>query len=119
MAQRKKSEIPKKGVTIDDFSLPFLLPMYPKKSGVYLITDEHKNLLYIGSCKQLCQRISHLLALQNDKSNKAGYSHIKAAMLRKLQESGQKVFIRFFECNDYKAVEKELIKKYRPSWNVS
>jgi excinuclease UvrABC nuclease subunit len=99
------------------FSKPLLLPYYPHSEGVYVLIDEHNRILYFGSSKRLCQRASHLTAFQKDSSNAAGYSHIKAGLLRKYQKQNHKVSIRFFKCKNYRAVEKELIEKLKPLWN--
>ena len=81
-----------------------------------IVGDDGKP-LYIGSSKQLCRRASHLTALQNDATNDAGFSHIKAGLLRKYQESGHTASIRFFEGEDYQSVERQLIAKHNPPWN--
>lgn len=84
-----------------------------------MIIGDEGEVLYIGSSKQLCQRASHLTALQHDASNDAGFSHIKAGLLREYQEQGHKASIRFFPCDNYRAVERELIAIHKPRWNES
>jgi excinuclease UvrABC nuclease subunit len=93
------------------------LPAYPKEEGVYIITDSDNNVYYIGCSKLLCRRASHLTALQPDKSNAAGYSHIYAPHIRREQEKGNEMFIRFIISKDYRNLEKELKEKYKPIWN--
>ena len=83
-----------------------------------MITGDDDEVLYVGSSRQLCRRVSHLTALQRDATNDAGFSHIKAGLLRKLQEYGHNVSVRFLECDDYLSVERELIKTYKPQWNI-
>lgn len=97
---------------------PCLLPHYPNKSGVYVITDSREEVLYVGESIQLCRRASHLTAMQKDKTNKTALSHIKAGHVRTLQDEGQRLFIRFIETSDHKQVEKDLRKKYSPPWNI-
>lgn len=95
------------------------LPSYPDSPGVYIISDEGGGILYIGSSKQLCRRISHLTALQKDRTNKAGYSHIKAAKVRNAQKKG-KIYVRFQETSsekEAKNLEKKLLAERRGSWN--
>jgi excinuclease UvrABC nuclease subunit len=97
----------------------FALPCYPDSPGIYVVTDSKDQLLYIGQSKQLCRRVSHLTAMQADKSNKEGLSHIKAGLLRDAQQSG-KVFVRFYptECEQQaKSLEKELLKSNQTTWN--
>jgi hypothetical protein len=105
--------------TLDDlgFTSPITLPEYPNCSGVYVIIGENDKILYIGSSKQLCRRSSHITALQEDSTNKEGFSHIKAGLLREYQEQGGNATIRFLKCDKYKEIEKKLIAKYSPPWN--
>jgi excinuclease UvrABC nuclease subunit len=104
-------------ITLDNFSPNIQLPQYPNRSGVYVIVGEDSKPLYVGSSKQLCRRVSHLTALQNDASNNAKFSHIKAGLLREYQEQGRKASIRFFECDNYQDVERQLINTHNPPWN--
>lgn len=97
------------------------LPRFPDSPGVYALSDVASGrVLYIGRSKQLCRRIAHLLALQKDKTNRAGYSHIKAGCLRKHQENGRDVTVRWkvtaTEAQS-KALEKKLLKDHQPEWN--
>ena len=97
----------------------FALPFYPNSPGVYVVTDSKDELLYIGQSKQLCRRVSHLTAMQADKSNKEGLSHIKAGLLRDKQQSG-KVFVRFHPTESEqkaKSLEKELLRSNKTAWN--
>ena len=94
------------------------LPSYPNVEGVYIITDKEKNVYYIGHSKLLCRRASHLTALQPDKSNIAGYSHICALHVRREQEKGVELFIRFIKSKDYRRLERDLIAQYNPPWNA-
>lgn len=103
--------------TIDDFTQPIPIQLYPNCPGVYVIIGDEDEVLYVGSSKQLCRRVSHLTALQHDDSNDAGFSHIKAGVLRKYQEQGNKANIRFFSCDDYRVVERELVARHKPRWN--
>lgn len=103
---------------LKNFTVPIPLPQYPKYGGLYALIDENCRILYIGSAKQLCRRVSHLTALQKDKTNSAGFSHIKAKKLRNYQEHGHSIFIRFLKCKKYRIVEQQLIKKYEPPWNI-
>jgi len=93
------------------------LPFYPNLEGVYIITNEENEVLYVGRSIQLCRRVSHLTAHQKDKTNKAGFSHIKAGYVRKLQEKGNLLSIRFIETEDSVKIENELIDEYDPQWN--
>ena len=95
------------------------LPMYPEGPGVYMISDTKDRILCIGRSKHLCRRVSHLTAMQADKSNKEGLSHIKAGLLRDAQQSG-KVFVRFHPTESEqkaKSLEKELLKSNKTDWN--
>jgi excinuclease UvrABC nuclease subunit len=103
--------------TLADFSAPIPIPQYPNRPGVYIIIGEDNKLLYIGSSKQLCRRVSHLTALQRDTTNKVGFTHVKARLMRDYLEKGHKIRIRFLECKNYKSVEKQLIANYKTSWN--
>jgi len=99
-------------------SQPVELPYYPNRSGVYIITDAQGEVLYVGESIQLSRRASHLTAMQKDKTNKAGLSHIKAGHVRSAQNAGKTLHIRFIETADHKRVEKDLRKKYSPPWNM-
>lgn len=97
-----------------------LLPCYPNSPGVYIITDDKYRILYVGSSKQLCRRVSHLTALQKDRTNNAGYSHIKAAKVRNAQKNG-KIYVSFQETaseKEAKSLEKQLIKEAKGIWNA-
>ena len=96
-----------------------LLPRYPDGPGIYIITDEKDRILYVGSSKQLSRRVSHLTALQKDRTNKAGYSHIKAANVRNAQKNG-KIYVIFQETaseKEAKFLEKQLIREAKGIWN--
>jgi len=93
------------------------LPLYPNARGVYILTDEDGYVLYIGRSKQLCRRASHLTAMQRDSTNPQGLSHIKAGLVRKLQEQGKTIRISCIQTENDKAKEADLIRKYRPPWN--
>ena len=93
------------------------LPSYPKEGGVYIITDKENNIYYIGHSKLLCRRASHLTAMQPDKSNSAGYSHIYALHVRREQEKGTELFIRFIKSKNYRELERDLLAKYETRWN--
>lgn len=94
------------------------LPFYPNAGGIYVITNDNDEVLYVGRSKQLCRRASHLTALQKDKTNTTGYSHIKAGHVRKCQENGSVLNVRFLETDDAAKAERDLIGKYAPPWNL-
>jgi len=96
---------------------PVELPQYPNRSGVYIITDSNDKVLYIGQSKQLSRRVSHLTALQKDKRSKTKYSHLNAGKVRRKQDKGETLYVRFIKCKDHKKCEKELLKKYKTRWN--
>lgn len=93
------------------------LPYYPNASGVYILTNPLGDVLYVGRSKQLCRRVSHLTAMQNDKTNPQGFSHIKAGMVREHQEKKGQIFVEFVECENPNVMENELINKLNPLWN--
>lgn len=57
--------------------------------------------------------------MQRDGTNPQGLSHIKAGLVRKLQEQGQAVFIQFIETDDDHATEIKLIREYDPPLNFN
>lgn len=93
------------------------LPYYPNSQGVYLVLDSNDRVLYVGRSKQLCRRVSHLTAMQRDRSNPAGFSHIKAGMVREIQDHGEQLRVAFIETDESLATEKKLIQMYSPPWN--
>jgi DNA polymerase-3 subunit epsilon len=97
-----------------------LLPKIPNAPGVYVLTDSSNRILYIGRSKQLSRRVSHLTALQNDKTNSAGLSHIKAGCVRKHQDKHRDVFGRWEETEteeEAKSLEKKLLAENQTAWN--
>lgn len=93
------------------------LPYYPDTAGVYLLSDALGNVLYVGYSKQLCRRVSHLSAMQADKTNAAGLTHIKARLVRQHQEEKGPMFVEFTECRDFMRLKDKLIKEHNPPWN--
>lgn len=88
----------------------------PEESGVYLVTDQSRNVLYVGSTNCLRRRIAYLEAHVRDKSS-GGFTHDASDPLIHLQETGQDVHVHYIACGDYKAREVLLKNKYRPPWN--
>ena len=99
----------------------YRLPRLPDSPGVYVLSDVASGrVLYIGRSKQLCRRIAHLSALQKDKTNRAGYSHIKAGCVVKHQKTGHDVIVRWKVTateEQAKTLEKKLLKDNQPEWN--
>jgi excinuclease UvrABC nuclease subunit len=93
------------------------LPYYPNSSGVYILSNATGGVLYVGRSIQLCRRVSHLTAMQNDNTNPQGFSHIKAGIVRDHQENQGQLFVEFIECENQVEKEKELIAKHNPPWN--
>jgi len=97
------------------------LPTYPDCPGVYVLSSDADEILYVGQSKQLCRRVSHLTALQRDKSNKAGRSHIKADQVRQHQQNFGKVFVSFLETSseaEARILEKKILDVIKKQWNV-
>jgi excinuclease UvrABC nuclease subunit len=77
---------------------------YPETGGVYIITtydlDTHeRTILYIGSAKNLKVRLK---------------AHEVKRMLHYFYDY---IAVFFLEFDDFRQVEKELIRKYRPQFN--
>ncbi|MBQ9731808.1 MAG: excinuclease ABC subunit UvrC [Alphaproteobacteria bacterium] len=82
--------------------------MAPEKSGVYRMISEHDEILYVGKAKNIKKRIT-------------AYSHIEKLPLRLQQMVAQIVRMEFIVVdNEARAllVENELIKKYKPRYNI-
>ena len=88
----------------------------PEQTGVYIVTDAGRNVLYVGSTNCLRRRIAYLEAHVRDKSG-GGFTHDASDLVIHLQETGQNVHLHYIACADYKARETLLKKKYRPAWN--
>lgn len=108
-------------VSPERLSGKMLLPQYPDCPGVYVLSDDTGKILYVGRSKQLCRRVSHLTAMQRDKSNKQGRSHIKADLVRDHQRDTGPVYISFLTAKtDTKAheLEKDIRRVIKREWNV-
>ena len=84
------------------------IDMAPEKSGVYRMISEHDEILYVGKAKNIKKRIT-------------AYSHIEKLPLRLQQMVAQIVRMEFIVVdNEARAllVENELIKKYKPRYNI-
>ena len=98
---------------------PIPLPCYPNGPGVYILSDDLGKILYVGSSRQLCRRVSYITALARDRTNPQGYTHGKAGLVREHQNSGRTVSVTFIECPNVRVVELDLIAKHNPLWNQS
>lgn len=91
----------------------------PEAIGVYIITDENNEVLYVGYSSSLRRRIAYMEAHVFDaRSNK--YTHSAADQLIKLQSKGKKAITHYMICESEKEAKKkeqELIDKYKPIWN--
>ncbi|WP_456324096.1 excinuclease ABC subunit UvrC [Desulfonauticus submarinus] len=79
----------------------------PKEPGVYLMKDENDRIIYVGKAKNLYKRISSYFRSQNDLKVKKMVSKVKN--------------IDFIITNSEKEaliLEANLIKKYKPKYNV-
>lgn len=96
----------------DSVKEEFLLPhqqakALPHKSGVYLMLDKNKKVIYVGKAKDLKKRVtSYFLANRDAKT---------AALVKKI-----KVIDHIITGNEYEALvlENTLIKKYNPHYNI-
>ena len=98
------------------------LPYYPQCPGVYVLSGKSHEILYIGFSRKLSQRVSHLTAMQRDKSNRQKRSHIKANKLRRYQETHGEVHITFVTTKTKKQareVERRLLQLIKTKWNKS
>lgn len=78
---------------------------HPERSGVYAVCAKEnsrsaEHVLYIGSTSNLRKRIS-------------SSTHPYRIAFERFP-----VHVRFFECENYKQIEIEMIKKYRPIMNT-
>ena len=80
----------------------------PKTSGVYLWRDEKEIVIYVGKAKSLKNRLSSYFAARKDIKTRILVS--KARRLEYIQTE-----------NEYEALllENNLIKKYKPRYNIN
>ena len=86
------------------------LDVFPKEAGVYLFST-NEEVIYVGSSKNLYQRISvHKTAI------KKGSEHrYKQDLYNYLQSN--KFTVEFKTTDNYRQLEQELIEKYHPKYN--
>jgi len=81
-------------------------PRCPYK-GVYMITKKglgkKRTILYVGSCASFIARLS---------------GHSKLPKCRLCLEKGEVIEILFFKTDDNRIIERTLIKKYSPIFNI-
>jgi excinuclease UvrABC nuclease subunit len=81
----------------------------PADAGVYCIynvnvDDKHKTLLYIGSSNNIARRLMDMAHPYRVLMAKTAYPNV--------------ISVKFKECNNYLELEKRLIRRLRPSYNV-
>lgn len=84
------------------------LATLPEKSGVYIMTDEYDNVLYVGKAKILKNRVRQYFhkSVKNEKT---------MALVEKIKD-----FRYIITPNEYEALilENNLIKEYNPPYNI-
>lgn len=85
---------------------------FPQESGVYWFTDDKGECLYVGSSKDLYQRMDH-----HRRSIKKGFSgkNSQKDLYQFLQQNTFQVQFKLTE--NYKEEEQELIENYHPKFN--
>lgn len=88
-------------------------------SGVYALCDT-RGLLYIGQCIDLVQRFNagygNISPRNCYKGGQSTNCKINAMILKKYL-GGDKVYLYFYNTNDYDRVEHKLINSFRPLYN--
>lgn len=84
----------------------------PHKSGVYFFKDENDEVIYVGSSKNLYNRMKEHKCCINKGSNHGG----KKDFYQFLQSNQIKVELQLTD--NYRQLEQELIEKYSPKYNT-
>lgn len=83
----------------------------PKESGIYRFLDENQNVIYIGSSKNLYDRMANHRSSINKGSNQGHQTD-----LYQFLKSNQ-FTVEYQTTEDYKQIEQELIEQYNPKYN--
>lgn len=93
---------------------------YKYKSGVYILCLD-KKLVYVGECVDLESRYNtgygHISPINCYKVGRSTNCRINSLILESAK-NGTRVDLLFYETNDREILEKTLIMKLRPSWNL-
>jgi len=99
----------------------FRIPDTLNKKGVYILLVNHA-IKYVGECENLSQRFNLGYGLISPRNCYEGGQptncKINSYILQEIKK-GSKVCLFFRETEDRFKLERELIQKYKPEWNVA